>query len=152
MRVTRWMAAVAMGLIMLTGCSQTPAQHDERLRKAAGVTAFRITCTKDMWERTRQTTTSTVEGKVTPTSKAGVVTVELTGPQLVDYLTKLKHLAFPNLGGSGDPLARRMYDALAPQVDKIRPGSAGGPVPQIVLDDVVAPTTAPSPSPKASSS
>ncbi|WP_179282266.1 hypothetical protein [Streptosporangium subroseum] len=48
------MAALAVGLVVLTGCGETPSQHGERLRKAAGVTAFRITCTKDIWERTKE--------------------------------------------------------------------------------------------------
>uniref|UniRef100_UPI003F499D75 hypothetical protein n=1 Tax=Streptosporangium sp. CA-256172 TaxID=3240076 RepID=UPI003F499D75 len=146
------MTAATVALVALAGCSQTPPEHDERLRKAAGVTVFRITCTKDMWERTRRLGDSAVEGKVTSAGKAGVMTVELSGPQLVDYLKTLDHYAFPQMGGKGDPLSRRMYEALAPQIDKIKPGTAGGLAPQVVLDDVIAPTTAPSASPSASSS
>lgn len=149
MRITRWVATAAVVLIMLAGCGSYPDQHDERLRKAAGVTAFRITCTKDMWERTRAVYAVAADGKVVAASKSGVVTVELTGPELVDYLNALAKRAFPSLEGDSDPLARRMYDALAPQVDKIKPGSVGAPVPQVVLDDAVVSTT---PSPSASTS
>ncbi|MEV5484481.1 MULTISPECIES: hypothetical protein [Streptomyces] len=74
--------------------------------------------------------------------KRGLIQVTLTGPQLVEYLRKLDHDAHGGFDFDGDnddePLARRMYDAIAPVVDHIKQGRPPQTVPQAVVDDAVA--------------
>lgn len=143
MRLTWIAASVLAALLVTAGCSTTPKEHPERLRKAAGVTAFRIQCTKDLWNRTGglkgeswRTYKDPVKAQVTD-QRNGTVVVQLTGPQLVDLLDKLNELAHPNKGEHApDPLAVRMYDAIAPQIDTISTTAPGsGPIPQVVIDD-----------------
>lgn len=121
MRLT-WIAAdVLAALPVMAGCSTTPKEHPEWLRKAAGVTSFRIQCTKDLWNRTGglkgeswQTYKDPVKAQVTD-QRNGTLVVQLTGPQLVDLLDKLNELAHLNKGAyAPDPLTLRMYDAIAP--------------------------------------
>ncbi|MFJ2172631.1 hypothetical protein ACIOHE_06935 [Streptomyces sp. NPDC087851] len=57
--------------------------------------------------------------------RRGLVTVTLTGVQLVEYLRRFDdYEAHGGLSAEEDngPMARRMYDALAPVVDRIKPG------------------------------
>ncbi|MEV3927046.1 hypothetical protein [Actinomadura coerulea] len=134
----------------LAGCGDS--KHDERLKKAAGITAFRIRCTQDLWNRTGGHKASWGDNYRDPV-KARVIerhgetiTLEMTGPHLVDLLNKLHHMDGP---GASDPLARRMYEAIAPQIDAVQATPAqGAPVPEVVIDDTVG--TAPA-SPTASS-
>lgn len=131
-------------LLAVAGCSDPhPKQQPERLRKAAGVTAFRIRCTKDLWDRTGGHKDSfgdnfraPVKAQVTDQGN-GVIVVQLNGPQLVDLLKKLDYKAH-RFDGQGDPLAQRMYDAIAPTVDTIQATpAAGAQPPQVVIDDAV---------------
>ncbi|GAB3161010.1 hypothetical protein GCM10027161_69700 [Microbispora hainanensis] len=146
-----------MAVVVTTtvACStDTPPQHKDRLRKAAGVVAFRIVCVKDLWERTSKAKygdEETINAKVTPGSD-GTVTVQLTGPQLVDYLSMLEDRAYnDNPAGDpvqGDPLAYRMYNAIAPVIDKIQTAPAPGqPIPEVRVDYGIG-TPAPSPAPR----
>jgi hypothetical protein len=114
-------------------------QKETRLSKAAGVSRFRIVCVKDLWERTRagEWPQGDLEGKATPTPD-GLVTVELTGPQLVDYIERLAFKGFQQGRPSGDPLAVRMYNALGPVIDQIQPGAPPATVPEVRVDDPVA--------------
>ncbi len=142
-RIPLWCALVAIVLTMTTACvsdqeKAQAAQHQARLGKAAGVTLIRIVCVKDLWQRTSEN--SVMDSKPDATGKAtpmpnGLVTVELTGPQLVDYLERLYHDGFKT--SSRDPLAIRMYNGLGPVVDKIQPGAPPGEVPEVRIDDSV---------------
>lgn len=140
---------VAAVLLGMGGCSDYPSQHDERLRKAAGVVTFRIKCSKDLWERTRDAgSTTEVKAKAVKDIGDGMASVELSGPQLVDYLKVLSDDSF-GWDSPSNPLAERMYNAIAPEVDKIRgPLKPGDPVPEVTLNDAAVP--APSPSAAAS--
>ena len=134
--------AVALGLVV-SGCTSSPAQQESRERKAAGVRLFRLHCTGDLWNRTGGQPDSwgpAVKAKVTDEHN-GLVQVDLTGPQLVDLLRKLDYKAH---GGAGnhDPLADRMYNAIAPRVDAIKEGSTNaGAVPEVTINDAPSATT-----------
>ncbi|MER7521016.1 hypothetical protein [Streptomyces sp. NPDC126499] len=143
--------AVLAATVTLSGCgdlaTKSPPQHTARLDKAAGVAQFKITCTKDMWDRTRDSgrdrldsdTFDDVKPRKLPgePGKRGLIEVTLTGPQLVDYLRKLDYDAHGGFNQDHDdePLARRMYNALAPVVDRIEPGKAPVEVPSVAVDD-----------------
>lgn len=133
--------------------TQSPPEQLDRERKAAGVTLFRINCSKDLWEVTSDTNPGT---KVEPMPVLNVVdkpnatvTVDLSGPQLVAYLQMLDRNAHPGRGGvEADQRAIRMYEALAPAVDSIgtpRSGQQGPPT--VTVDDTTlgVPTGTPSP-------
>jgi hypothetical protein len=141
----RHLAAGVLILLTATGCAtDSPRQQTARERKAAGVVLFRIHCSKDLWTRAGSNGTmggGGIPAKVTD-QPGGLVTVELSGPHLVDLLKKLDSDAH---GGWGqhDPTAIRMYDAIAPRVDAIQPNTqAGTPVPEVTINDTAgAPST-----------
>ncbi|MET9347733.1 hypothetical protein [Streptomyces termitum] len=149
-RVLRRTAAAAVltaVLVLATGCAdEPPAGHEERLNKAAGVAAFKITCTRDLWDRTRpgyENSDSHEDAKPRKSEGAagerGLVEITLTGAQLVDYLKTLERdiSGGPAANESVEPLSRRMYDAIAPVVDRIEKGKPPAEVPQAVVDDAV---------------
>ncbi|MFD8828246.1 hypothetical protein ACFV1C_38670 [Streptomyces sp. NPDC059605] len=149
-------------LALVTGCADDPpAGHEDRLHKAAGVAAFKITCTKDMWERTtafpHKQIDSFQDAKPRRSGGAagerGLVEVTLTGSQLVDYLKQLNQDMSGGMFGddSVEPMSRRMYEALAPVVDRIRKGAPPAEVPAATVDDAVAPA-GPGTSPSAGTS
>jgi hypothetical protein len=150
MRVGRSIPALALttllGLVAIIGCGgDTPPQHDRRLRKAARVVAFRIHCVKDLWDHTSAPSPGSdddsdqINAKVSAPDARGLVTVELTGPQLVVYFRRLDYNAYPFLARS-DPLAYRMYSAIAPVIDKIQAAKPDGTVPEVTVDDAPAAT------------
>ncbi|WP_331753884.1 hypothetical protein [Streptomyces sp. NBC_00826] len=141
---------MASFLALVTGCADDPpAGHKERLHKAAGVAAFKITCTKDMWERTtafpNESIDSFQDAKPRKSDGAaggrGLVEVTLTGSQLVDYLQQLNDDMSGGLRGrdSVEPMSRRMYEALAPVVDQIQKNAPLTKVPAAIVDDAVVP-------------
>ncbi|MEU0524896.1 hypothetical protein [Streptomyces niveus] len=159
---------LAGALLLTVACSgmltKSPPEHAARLDKAAGVSRFEITCTRDMWDETRDSSRDSADStkfdEVEPRKLGGeqgargLVTVTLTGPQLVEYLRKLDHDAHPGRLNTehknNGPLARRMYNALAPVVDGVKPGQTPAAVPQAVVDDAaVSAGSPPSPAPSA---
>ncbi|MBD2829891.1 hypothetical protein ID875_21220 [Streptomyces globisporus] len=128
---------------------RTACRALERLQKAAGLSSFKITCTKDLWERTKDGRKRSEDShedakprKLDGSSgDRGLVEVTLTGPQLVDYLKALEEDisggAFAD--GSIEELSRRMYEAIAPVVDRIERGKPPTEVPVAVVDDAVGP-------------
>lgn len=157
--------AAVIAALTLVSCGagvHSPSQQRDRERKAAGVSTFRIVCSRDLWNRTGMEKTDGINGSPVPAKITqrpdGLVTVELTGPNLVDLLEYLDAHAHPGWwdGVDLDPLALRMYNAIAPRVDAIQPTPmAGEPVPEVVINDSVKTsepprTTAPSTSPKTS--
>ncbi|MFD1935588.1 MULTISPECIES: hypothetical protein [Nonomuraea] len=159
------LVAALLGTV-LAGCGggqagkPTPReQHETRLSKAAGVTTLRIVCVRDLWERTSRvgflSGDPEIKAKVTP-APGGLVTVELTGPQLVDYLRILWKRG--PLYSDPDPLSIRVYNGIAPVIDQIQAGGVpAGTVPEVRIDDPVGgangsstPTSAVSPSPSPS--
>ncbi|MGA4902955.1 hypothetical protein ACPCAJ_35345 [Streptomyces griseoincarnatus] len=133
--------------LALTGCTQSPAGHDERLSKAAGVARVTIVCPKGLWEETKPTgyenklKANVSEISSGPRGGRGLVRVTMTGTNLVAYLKELDANAHPSKwNGERDntPASRRVYDALAPEIDKIKAAtSPDDPEPQIIIDDTI---------------
>ncbi|MCL7382215.1 hypothetical protein [Streptomyces sp. 35G-GA-8] len=148
-RRTAALAATALTVVLtLTGCgadTQSPAHHDSRAKKAAGIGSLDIICNKDVWEGTRpdelkKVTTTAADG---PRGQRGMIRVTLTGAQLVTYLTELDKDAHPGWMGPNLPnreaLSGRVYDALAPAIDKATTArSTSDPAPEILIDDTLA--------------
>ncbi|MFD8732011.1 hypothetical protein [Streptomyces sp. NPDC059611] len=147
------LAVAAVACLALAGCTQSPAKHDERLTKAAGVARVTIVCSKDLWEETKpdgvnvsngpeNTVKATVSAISTgPRANRGLVEVTMTGTNLVAYLKELDANAHPSSwNGTPDNAAasRRVYDALAPAIDRIKAvTSPDDPAPEIVIDDTI---------------
>ncbi|MFJ4917629.1 hypothetical protein [Streptomyces sp. NPDC088726] len=154
-RAASALLAVVVVFALATGCADDPpAGHSERLQKAAGVSSFKITCTRDLWDRTkpgREPVNSHEDAKPRALNGAagerGLVEITLTGAQLVDYLKVLEEdiSGGPYANRSVEELSRRMYDSIAPVVDRIEKGKPPAEVPRAVVDDAVVPTRLPSP-------
>ncbi len=136
----RFVALLAVSAALtLSACghTSTPPEQDERLLKAAGVAKFRITCTKDIWEKTKP-----IDGldNVTVLKRDGkVYTFELTGPELVTYLDYLDRNAHGGWDGAHEPESIRMYNAIAPVVDRISATpEAGSSIAEVSLQDALA--------------
>ncbi|WNI27339.1 hypothetical protein [Streptomyces sp. ITFR-16] len=148
-RRTATLAATAMAVVLtLTACgatTQSPAHHESRMKKAAGIGSLSIICNKDIWESTRpdglkKVTTTPADG---PRGQRGMVRITLTGAQLVTYLDQLDQDAHPGWMGSDIPdqeaVSGRVYDGLAPAIDKAATArSAADPAPEILIDDTLA--------------
>ncbi|MFJ3513136.1 hypothetical protein [Streptomyces luteogriseus] len=148
-RRTAALAATALTVVLtLTACgasTQSPSHHDSRMKKAAGIGSLSIVCNKDVWEATRpdglkKVTTTPADG---PRGQRGMVRVTLTGAQLVTYFDQLDQDAHPGWMGPDLPdqeaISGRVYDALAPAIDKaITARSTADPAPEILIDDTLA--------------
>lgn len=140
-------AGAIVAALVLTGCTQSPVGHDERLSKAAGLARVTIVCPKGLWEETKPTKgANELRAKVSeissgPRAGRGLVRVTMTGTNLVSYLKELDSNAHPSKwNGDKDNTAssRRVYDAIAPAIDKIEAASGpDDPEPQIVIDDTI---------------
>lgn len=140
-------AGAVIAALALTGCTQSPAEHDERLTKAAGLARVSIICPKDLWEETkpdgRRNEVNAKTSKITegPRQGRGLVRVTMTGTNLVAYLKELDRNAHPSeWNGEKDNTAasRRVYDAIAPAIDRIKAAtSPDDPEPEIVIDDTI---------------
>ncbi|UAK36149.1 hypothetical protein K8O92_33260 (plasmid) [Nocardia asteroides] len=103
--------------------------------------------TKDLWTRTNSDQRSPKPREIDKPKNLteepnGMATIELTGPQMVDYLQILDYNAHRSAGGRDDPLATAVYDTLAPVIDQIQtPPAPGAPVPEITINAAVAPAT-----------
>jgi hypothetical protein len=155
----RRLAAIAIaGALTLTDCgagTHSPRQQQERERKAAGLAHFLIVCPPDLWDRTGgphadwrrpdEKTGLAIPAKITKRPD-GLITVDLSGPNLVDLLRLLDRHAHPGWQGSDtSPLAVRLYNAIAPEVDKVgTPTIPGSATPQVVINDTVPGVPSPS--------
>ena len=136
------MAAVAMiaavAVIALGACTtSSPKEQADRERKAASVQVFRLHMTKDLWDRTNHGDNHSVDKPLRTTDEAnGTVAIDLSGPQLVDYLQALDYNAHGGALAHDAPLARSVYDAVAPVVDRMQanPVPAGTPMPEVTID------------------
>lgn len=139
------MSVTVAGCVALTvaGCyvdPNSPEQQADRERKAASVVVFKLHMTKDLWDRTNSANSmrkadSVSQPKNLTEGPDGTVTVELTGPQMVDYLQILDHNAHGGNNPKDAPLAAAVYDAIAPVVDTIEsPLPATAPAPEITIN------------------
>ncbi|MEU2346333.1 hypothetical protein ABZ745_31685 [Streptomyces sp. NPDC013082] len=148
-RRTAALAVTALAVVLtLTACgatTQSPEHHESRMKKAAGIGSLSIVCNKDIWTDTRPDGLKKVT--VTPADgergQRGMVRVTLTGAQLVAYLNQLDQDAHPGWMGANlsdrEALSGRVYDALAPAVDKATTSrSTADPAPEILIDDTLA--------------
>ncbi|MEU9706176.1 hypothetical protein [Streptomyces sp. NPDC047981] len=131
---------------LLSGCStDSPSQHSERLQKAAGLQAFHVETTKDLWEKTSdQTGRSGPDLELKAKTKQldnGLIQIELTGVSLANYLRVLDYMAHggtdsKNIGRHRSAESIRMYDEIAGVLDGItkRPDPKDPP-PRVVVDD-----------------
>jgi hypothetical protein len=134
--------------VTLTGCSvQSPPKHSERLSKAAGLARITLICPKDLWEETKpRGMDNKLKAKVSdvksgPRANRGLVEVTMTGTNLVAYLKELDKNAHPApVNGDSDntPASRRVYNAVAPKIDRIKAArTENAPEPEIVIDDTL---------------
>lgn len=148
-RRTAALAATALTVVLtLTACgaeTQSPAHHDTRMKKAAGIGSVSIICNRDIWTDTRPDGLKKVT--ITPADgergQRGMVRVTLTGAQLVTYFNQLDQDAHPGWLGPDFParqaVSARVYDELAPAIDKaITARSTADPSPEILIDDTLA--------------
>ncbi|OLO25475.1 hypothetical protein PZ61_0237970 [Streptomyces sp. MNU77] len=146
------LAVAAVACLALAGCTQSPAKHDDRLTKAAGIARVTIVCSKDLWNETKPdgrnpssetvTVKATVSGISTgPRANRGLVEVSMTGTNLVAYLKELDanaHASKWNSTPENAAASRRVYDAIAPAIDRIKAAtSPNDPEPEIVIDDTI---------------
>jgi len=146
------LAVAAVACLALAGCTQSPVKHDDRLTMAAGITRVTLVCSKDLWNETKpdgmnpSNETVTVKATVSaisagPRANRGLVEVSMTGTNLVAYLKELDANAHPSSwNGTPDNAAasRRVYDAIAPAIDRIKAAtSPNDPEPEIIIDDTI---------------
>ena len=139
--------------LVVAGCTtidpDSPEQQGARERKAASVVVFKLHMNKDLWDRTNSAkgitmTKSIGQPKNLTEEPNGTVTVELTGPQMVDYLQILDHNAHGGNNPQDAPLAAAVYDAIAPVVDTIEsPLPPTAPAPEITINAGTSGTAAP---------
>ncbi|MFE2462959.1 hypothetical protein [Streptomyces sp. NPDC059402] len=147
-RIAALTATTMTVVLTLTACgatTQSPVHHDSRMKKAAGIGSLSIVCNKDIWTDTRPDSLKKVT--ITPADgergRRGMIRLTLTGAQLVTYLDQLDQDAHPGWMGPSLPdqeaLTGRVYDALAPAIDKATTAhSTADPAPEIVIDDTLA--------------
>ncbi|MET9030927.1 hypothetical protein ABZW96_35770 [Nocardia sp. NPDC004168] len=142
---------LAVGALTLTASCGTdsPKEQPERERKAATVPVFKLHMTSDLWTRTNHDKSYGSGRKIDkPKNLAeepnGMVTVELTGPQMVDYLQILDYNAHTGGVAPERALATAVYDAVTPVVDRIEtPPAPGAPAPEITITAAVGSGTPP---------
>ncbi|MFE1400309.1 hypothetical protein ACFW53_20440 [Nocardiopsis dassonvillei] len=142
-------AAAAALALSLTGCMNTPAEHDARLSKASGVASVTIVMPLGLWEQTKPSYSGSELNDLEPApldgaeGERGLVRVNLTGTQLMEYLDDLSHDAHASgLAASSTSeeraAASRVYTAISETVDQITPRTGeDDPAPEVIIDDTV---------------
>lgn len=149
LEIRRAGAAAALALALaLTGCTDTPAEHDDRLAKASGTASVTIVMPLGLWEQTLPVFQGSELHELEPEplegseGERGLVRVNLTGTQLVEYLDELNREAH-GVGLEAEPPERqaatsRVYTAISEVVDQISPRMGeDDPAPEVVIDDTV---------------
>ncbi|WP_330185972.1 hypothetical protein OHB26_39650 (plasmid) [Nocardia sp. NBC_01503] len=152
----RTLAAIGMvgaSMLSVAGCAtDSPKEQIDREHKAASVPVFKLHMEHDLWSRTNSDHVGDSGRKVdkpkslTDDPATGMATIELTGPQMVDYLQILDYNAHGGMSAHDPSLAGSVYDAVAPVVDKLQtPPAPDAPAPEVTVSAAVkssAPTTA----------
>lgn len=117
----------------------TPSQHSARMERASGVPTFVVRCNPAMWDRTKSliddaTSKSLKDGdsrRVKPSQIAnenGLTVITMDGPEMIDYLRAIDWHApgskYVQLRDK-NPIAARMYDAIAARIDTLSGGQDG---------------------------
>jgi hypothetical protein len=135
----------ALMALAISGCTSSPAEQGERESKAAAVPVFRLHMTKDLRERTKgpEGAVRTVEKpKSLKEEGNGMLAIELTGPQMVDYLQTLDYNAHGGFSARDASLAAAVYNAAATVIDRIEsPPAPDGPAPETTVHAAAAATT-----------
>ncbi|MET7768782.1 hypothetical protein [Nocardia sp. NPDC005366] len=129
--------------VMLAGCvTNSPKEQSDRQDKAAEFQIITLHMPRDLWTRT-----STGAGhkpiedpqRLTDDPN-GMVTVELSGSQLVEYLQILDFNAHGGFMAKDEAMAATVYDALAPVLDRVQtPGQQGAAGPEVTIDAAAMP-------------
>jgi hypothetical protein len=147
--------AAAVVLTAATGCGEAftdpPEGHEDRLHKAAGVAAFELVVTQDLWDDTipkdRFSGLRDIEGTDPgdeDLASRGLMQFTMSGRQLVAYLEEVERdgyggwLEETTRGSTQRVVSKRVYDEIAPVIDAIEgPRGPEDPAPRLVLDDTV---------------
>lgn len=139
-RIAAGVLALATVLSLASCTIQSPAEHGERLRKAAGLKEFHLTTTPTLWEATADRKAGG-HGPIDAEGTAngdGLATYILDGVQLANYLRLLDYNAHgaPLSHGARQAESQRMYNEISTVLDKItkRPDPDDDPV-GVVVDD-----------------
>jgi hypothetical protein len=134
---------------LLAGCAtKSPAEHDDRLRKAAGLEEFYIVTTPSLWEATAVTDVGGGKDAISvePTELGnGLNEYKLDGVTLADYLRRLDYQAhggtdYAGFGRLHEAESARMYDEIVAVLDEVteRPAPDAEPL-RVIVDDAFAP-------------
>ncbi|MBA4861719.1 hypothetical protein H1V43_10040 [Streptomyces sp. PSKA54] len=147
----------AVVTLLLAGCgsatTKSPARHQERLRKAAGIEVFYVECSRDLWDVTSADTKGGdirqnrdgVKGAKIGKGPGALSRIRLTGHQLADYLRVLDWRAHPP-DGDGEAEAVRMYDEISRVLDDIKSPPPADAPPLLVVDNGFTGSASPTPS------
>jgi hypothetical protein len=143
--VATTLAVVGLAAGVVACATDSPKEQGARERKAASVQVFKLSMSKDLWTRTNHQGEKKIEKPKSLTENPnGTVTIELTGPQMVDYLKMLDYNAHGGAFAEDTPLAATVYNALAPVVDRIESTPApDAPAPEVTIDAAAGTPTTP---------
>ncbi|MFC9089539.1 hypothetical protein [Nocardiopsis dassonvillei] len=148
-KTRRASAAATLALALaLTGCTNTPAGHSQRLSRASGTASVTIVMPVGLWEQTKPGYEGSELHELEPApldgeqGDRGLVRVTLTGTQLVEYLEELNGdahgVALEARPPEDQAAASRVYTAISEVVDQITPRtSEDEPAPEVIIDDTV---------------
>lgn len=132
--------------------------HQERLEKAGGVSSVMLVCHLDTWQfifrhvgvenlsgfnygwSLGDPDNAGLRGVVGPVTEIadGMVEVQLSGPNLVNVLSRMRTETTFNPGTGTRAIAARLYRSIAQVVDGVDPDQVRStPIPPIVVDDQI---------------
>ncbi|MFC8045391.1 hypothetical protein [Nocardia sp. NPDC057353] len=130
-----------LGLALLAGCAESPPEQLGREDRAAAVPVFELHMPEQVWQRTdTRLGEPGVEEPVTLVPEPdGMVRIDLTGEQMVDYLVALDHNAHGGISADDPELATAVYDLVVRVIDTMPAPAPGQPAPSIVVPAAVLP-------------
>lgn len=143
--IRRLCVAVALSVLVLTGCADSPEQQAEREDRAAAVATFELHMPEKVWESTNlRMGGAEVDQPASRTPEPdGMLRLELTGEQMVDYLAALDHNAHGGIGATEPELSAAVYDAVVAVIDTLpAAGTPGAPAPRIDIPAWLTPSGA----------
>ncbi|MFD3685470.1 hypothetical protein ACFWTE_11695 [Nocardiopsis sp. NPDC058631] len=143
----RGAALAGLLALALTGCVNTPPEQGDRLARAAGTASMSIVMPLGLWEQTKPTYEAELD-ELEPVplkgeeGERGLVRVNLTGTQLVEYMNHLDNDAHGYGIEAETPenqaAAARVYTAISEVVDQITARTGEDqPAPEVVIDDTI---------------
>ncbi|MFI5635155.1 hypothetical protein ACIA8E_38600 [Streptomyces sp. NPDC051664] len=148
MRARTTLTIALLGTLTLTACgaaAQSPPAHDARLKKAAGIGSMDLVLTKGLWKSTRPWALRNHKTRPADGDRGnrGLIRITLAGTELVAYLIELDanaHCGWMSCTTDDrKATALRVYDTLAPTIDRVsNVRAASDPDPEVVIDDTLA--------------